>query len=534
MKKASVVGAGRRALAVALSCALAALPALGLSGCGAGGGEAGGSGEGEEAERTFVYGTTGYGVEMDDAGLNPHENYSGWSCVRYGVGETLFKFSDEMEPEPWLATGWEFEDDTHCTITLREGVTFSSGREMDGEAVEECLEDLVEVHERAAADLKIASISSEGYTVTIETEEPSPSLVDYLCDPYCAIVDMEAGVDEDGNVSGTGPYVATSVSDTEITLEPNEDYWDGEPQMESIVVRSIEDGDTLTAALQSGEIDAAYGLPYASYELVDDESAWTIESCDTSRTFFGQVNSSSEVMRDASVREALSMGIDREGFVETLLSGRGAVASGPFTEDLSFGDGELDAVEYDPEGAEELLEEAGWVDQDGDGVREKDGRELSIVWLTYPGRAELPLLAEYAQKTLGEIGFDVEIESTESHTSVREDLDAWDVYVSALVTAPTGDPEYFFSASCVTGAAANYGGYSSEELDALYEELHTSFDEEERDELAVEMQELLLEDGAYFFASHLTMGIVSTSEVTGLAPHPCDYYEITADLAWAD
>ena len=62
-------------------------------------------------EKTFVYGTTGYSEEMGDAGLNPHDNYSGWSALRYGVGETLFKYNDNMEVEPWLATGYEFTDD---------------------------------------------------------------------------------------------------------------------------------------------------------------------------------------------------------------------------------------------------------------------------------------------------------------------------------------------------------------------------------------------------------------------------------------
>ena len=62
----------------------------------------GGCGGGEKAsgEKTVVYATTGYGREMGDAGLNPHENYSGWSTVRYGVGETLFRLSDAMTPEP--------------------------------------------------------------------------------------------------------------------------------------------------------------------------------------------------------------------------------------------------------------------------------------------------------------------------------------------------------------------------------------------------------------------------------------------------
>ena len=78
-------------------------------------------------KKTFVYGTTGYGIDMLDNGTNPHDGYMGWSALRYGVGETLFKFSDAMTPEPWLATAYEFVDDTHVKITLRDDVTFSSG-----------------------------------------------------------------------------------------------------------------------------------------------------------------------------------------------------------------------------------------------------------------------------------------------------------------------------------------------------------------------------------------------------------------------
>ena len=111
-------------------------------------------------EKSFVYGTTGYSEEMGDAGLNPHDSYSGWSALRYGVGETLFKYNDNMEVEPWLATDYEFVDDTTVKITLRDGVKFSSGRTMDAEAVKECLEDLIAVHDRAPYDLKIDHMHS--------------------------------------------------------------------------------------------------------------------------------------------------------------------------------------------------------------------------------------------------------------------------------------------------------------------------------------------------------------------------------------
>ncbi len=492
------------------------------------------SGKSDDGAKTFVYGTTGYGVQMDDAGLNPHSNYSGWSAVRYGVGETLFKFSDDMTPEPWLATSYEFLDETHCKITLRNDVDFTSGRHMSATAVKECLDDLVATHDRAPSDTKISAVEAndEEGSITITTSEPTPALINYLCDPYGAIIDMQAGVSADNNVSGTGPYVATAVSDTEITLVKNEHYWNGQPKMDKVVVRSITDGDTLSSALQSGQIDASYGLPYAGYELFGDSGKYTISSCSTSRTFFGQVNYASPVMQDAAVRQALSLGINRQGFIETLLNGRGTVASG------AFPSGFLGAVEdasaaYDPEAAKQLLEQAGWVDTDDDGIREKDGRKLTVRWLTYPGRMELPLLAESAQSTLGQLGFDVQVNSTANHTEIRKDSSAWDVYVSALVTSPTGDPEYFFTATCLGGSPKNFGGYQSSQLEQLASQLHTEFDSAKRGQIAAQMQQELLAGNGYFFASHLSMGIVSRAGVTGIAPHPCDYYEITVDLDMA-
>ena len=151
-----------------------------------------------DGEKTFVYGTTGYSEEMGDAGLNPHDNYSGWSALRYGVGETLFKYNDNMEVEPWLATDYEFVDDTTVKITLRDGVKFSSGRDMDAEAVKECLEDLIAVHDRAPYDLKIDHIDADGLTLTIYTTEPCPAIINYLGDPYGAIIDMDYGIQGEG------------------------------------------------------------------------------------------------------------------------------------------------------------------------------------------------------------------------------------------------------------------------------------------------------------------------------------------------
>ena len=72
--------------------------------------------------------------------------------------------------------------------------------------------------------------------------------------------------------------------------------------------------------------------------------------------------------------------------------------------------------------------------------------------------------------------------------------------------------------------------YQNEEVTKLTEKLHQTFDKDERGKIAVELQQDILDDDAFFFVSHLNMGIVTKSNVTGMAAHPCDYYEITADL----
>ena len=483
-----------------------------------------------DKEKTFVYGTTGYSEEMGDAGLNPHDNYSGWSALRYGVGETLFKYNDNMEVEPWLATDYEFVDDTTVKITLRDGVKFSSGRTMDAQAVKECLENLVKVHDRAPSDMKIDYIDADGLTLTIYTTEPCPAIINYLGDPYGAIIDMEYGVQGEGgnaNVAGTGPYIAEKVTPTQIDLVKNENYWGGDVKVDKVTVKSFSDGSALTAALQTGDIQGTYGLQYDNYVLFDGNPEYTINSCATSRCFFGQFNFESEIMQDQNIRKAIEMGIDKEGFCSVIMEGRGLPAKAAFPDSFSYGNEAVETVSYDPEGAKKLLEESGWKDTDGDGYADKDGQKLTIDWLTYPTRLEQPKLAEYAQATLKEIGIDVVVNNTSDHMTYAADGD-FDVYVSSTTTAPTGDPEYFFTSTVV--GPKNYGKYENKEVTALTERLHQAFEPEERAKLATELQQKILDDDGFFFVSHLNMGIVTKSNVKGMAAHPCDYYEITADL----
>lgn len=484
----------------------------------------------EGGKKTVVFGDTTFNAENEESNIDPHSAYCGWACMRYGVGETLMKINDSMVLEPWIAEGYEIVDELTWKITLKDGVCFSNGKVCDAEAVKKCLEDLVAVHERAAGDLKIASMEADGLVLMIKTAEPCPSLMNYLSEPYGCIIDVDEGVTEDGIVVGTGPYVAVElVTDDHLNLVKNENYWDGTVNIDEITVRTISDGDTLALALQSGEINAAYGMAYASYPLFENDD-FQFTSTQTSRSFYCQMNYASPVVKEDAVRKAIAMGIDKNSFVDVLLNGYGYVATGAFPDTVDFGGSTLKTETYDPEGAKAVLEDAGWTDSDGDGIREKNGQRLTIKWLTYPSRQELPLLAESAQSTLKEIGIDVQINCTADHNKIWKDASAWDVYVAANVNCGLGDPTNFFSTHCLDASTKNRGQYHNDELEKLAVELNSTFDQAERNKIAIQMQQELLDDNAFVFCSFLKMSMISQANVTGLTAHACDYYELTAEL----
>ena len=491
----------------------------------------GGSQAASAGGKTMVIGDTTFNAENWEETVDPHRTYNGWACIRYGIGETLVHYTDNMELEPWLAKSWENDGDLTWTITLQDNVSFSSGRPMDGDAVKECLEHLLANHDRAPEDTKIKEIQADGQTLTIITSEPNPALMNYLGDPYGCIIDVQASDFEKGIVAGTGPYVVTDMqTDHHLTLTKNDNYWNGTPKIDTLTIRTLSDGDTLSAALLAGDIDAAYGMAYESYPNFEN-NGFQFSSIQTSRAFFASMNMTSPIIQDPAVRRAVAMGINKEGFVSTLLEGHGAPGNGAFPDGFSsFGGENVKAEKYDPEGAAKVLEDAGWKDSDGDGIREKDGQKLTIRWLTYPSRQELPLLAESAQASLKDIGIELDINCTANRREFLAKMDSWDIYASALVTAPSGDPQYFFTTSCLPGMSYNFGAYENEHVTELIKKMGTEFDPAERGKLAIELQQAILDDNAYVFCSFLEMNMISRTGVTGYTAHACDYYQVTADL----
>ena len=279
--------------------------------------------------------TTGFfGAESLDVAYN----WDGWIMSIYGISENLYRLDENIVPQPWIAENVETPDENTWVFTIRDGVTFSNGKTVDAEAVKACFERTYEMNERADSTLKIASMEADGMQFTIVTPEPNPTLLNDLCDPLLGIYDATEEPDAELGVSCTGPYIATSFTAmTDVKMRANENYWGGEPEVDTIELKIIDDQDALDMALANGEIDLIAQETANGAAKFTDTSLYTTDTVTTTRANFLNFNLKTEGLDDVAVRQAINFCIDREGFAEVVYQGFATPCYGIYPENLTFG-----------------------------------------------------------------------------------------------------------------------------------------------------------------------------------------------------
>ena len=216
-----------------------------------------------------------------------------------------------------------------------------------------------------------------------------------------------------------------------------------------------------------------------------------------------------------------------------LLKGTFIPGKAPVPPSLDYGFDQLkDPNAYDPERAGKLLDEAGWKDTDGDGIRDKDGRKLQLDFVVYNSRAELPLYAEAVQSDLKKLGFDIKINTVDYNLVDGMGIKGeYDLLISNITTANTGDPEIFLTwywKTNVNGSNPQNGsGYSNPAYDSKLEQLSSEFDKDKRRQLIIDLQQILLDDGAALFFGYPQTNIINSVSISGVKMYPSDYYWIT-------
>ena len=469
--------------------------------------------------------------------LDYSEDYNGWEVSIMGIGEALVKLNQKLEVEPCLADSWKNVDDTTWEFHIREGVKFSNGKSVDANACKAAIERSLEKNSRADGYLDVDSIIADGQTLTIKTRKPNGALINNIAEPLFDIFDVSEGDDVLATKpSGTGPFIVKDfVPETSMELVKNENYWDGEVGLDSISVTYIADESTRVMAMQSGEIDLTNYIDYQSISTFSDTSKYTVSSVTGPRVNVMYMNNADpSPLKDKNLRVALSYAPDRDAYAEMI---GGTAAHGVFSDATPFGNEKLKGYSYDPEKAKQLLDEAGYKDNDGDGFREDlDGKPMTLEYYQSSATGDSGTLAAAVQSNLKDVGINMNINTVENMADVR-DKGEFDLYFYNLNSAPTGDPQVWLETMYTLGSddlqtdnTSNATKYHSDAMDAVVEKLKTTFDIQQRYNLATEGSQILLDDAADLYLTNNMLTMISSSKLENCIQPVCDFYMITKDI----
>lgn len=496
------------------------------------------------ASQSMAAGTLNFGCQNYAGGvINPlFQESAAWNTLRYGVGECLFKFTDSMEVEPWLAESCEVSDDHKTwTIKIRDGVKFSDGCDLTASKVVESLTwDKEEGPNGTSNPEKYLEFEAEitaddaANTVTIVTQTAYVDLSKNLAHPTMCILDVADTEDFDHHAIGTGPYVVSNYTEeVGYDLAANENYREEVPYDE-VKLLYMGDATAKAMALQNGQVDLVENITnVADIQSLQENPDYTVDIATGVRCGFSWVNFDGPLGND-TVRKAVMMAIDSATICESpLIGGLYTAGYSVLPSNLEYGyDSLTNPYAYDVDGANAMLDEAGIVDTDGDGIRELDGENIVLKYSYYDNR----LLKEFSQAHhmyLDAVGIGVAENETDSEGCWAElGTGDYDLSNNNWTTVGTGDPTAYLSNWYSKGE--NYSRYQNDEYDSLYEQLQVELDPDKRVEIITRMQQILIDDAAVLVDGYYKSSMIYSKKVGNAHIHTADYYWLSTEITPAE
>ncbi len=396
-------------------------------------------GSGQESQEELVVLRVGGMSDVD--GWNPWFNTS-----PYILGSLVLEGFTDHGPSsagfpavPRLADSWEVsEDGLTWTIHLHEGITFSDGTTVDANVVKEYL-DWLSTEEMLFGFINTASNIAaveviDDLTLQYTNFEPMISSAEndfpimYILPPSIWTgLGEELFTFENAEMIGTGPYVISEYEPgSHVIFDAREDYYGGKPIIDRIIYKIYTNNDALVNALISGEIDLTMPdlPPEALDSLSGHENVTVVEKfpLGTYDLAFNTPDSGTghPALKDPIVRKAIDQAIDKQQIVDVVFLGHATAgptnwAVGPYYEDKLNPD--LTITPYQPAAAMQTLEDAGYLDTDGDGVRETpEGEPLEFRLLYATDFAPSQTMTERITDWLSDIGIKVNAEAVDYGT----------------------------------------------------------------------------------------------------------------------
>jgi peptide/nickel transport system substrate-binding protein len=461
--------------------------------------------------------------------LNPYYSSMWFAAITQQIWNAwAWEFDDNNEPFPVLVTeipsvenGGISEDGSVITMNLRDDITWSDGEPITADDFVFTWEMVVDPNNIVASTYpydQIASVEApDPQTVVVTFNEPfAPWLATlwhgilpkHVLQP---VYDAEGTLDNaEWNLAPTvsaGPYVFEEwESGSFARFVAREDYWDGRPKIDEIFIRFVPDDASQTAAMQAGEADLGTFPPLSDVPALEDAGVTVpiAPSGFNEGWYFNFGEKGHPALKDVNVRKAIALAFDRFTLNENLLLGLTQPPIGGWDAFPALNDPSVEVYPYDPDEAKRLLDEAGWTDTNGDGVRDKDGVELVLRYLTTTREIRVDTQA-VAQQQLAEVGIQLDLQALDSELLFAGYADSGPVAtgeydVAEYSDAPDWPDPNWSDWRCdqiPTDEAPdgeNWFYLCDETLDALLQQQQTQVNAEERQQTFHEITKLMYDN----------------------------------------
>lgn len=476
------------------------------------------AGSAAAVENPVIGGTLVRHLESDCRTLNwvlyntNYENY-----VLRLLYDNLLDYNEKFDVVPVLAESYSVSDDNReITILLREGLTWHDGHPITTEDVEFTMNKIL--------DPTVPAVNKESWFSKLsKTENIDERTIKFIWkEAYApAVHALTQFAPIPKHIYGEGDFLTHPANRAPIgsgafTFEEwqtgqtisvvrNENYYARNAFLDRVVFKIIPDRTVALNALKTGEMD----------EMRVRQAQWDTQTND--RAFKSRFNKSfyytpqynylawncrSVWFKDPRVRTAMSLLFDRPGVNEQIYSDFAKLVSGPFYINSWAYNNAIEPLPFDPTRAASLLDEAGWVDTDNDGVREKDGVKFEFDFNIASGNRVATQWAEILQQACAKVGINVRIRPLEGATYF-EKVFKGEYDGAALAWILDNDPDLFdtFHSSQVPPKGLNHAFYSNQEVDRLLEEGRVEFNIEARARIYHEVHRLIHEDQPYTFVN---------------------------------
>lgn len=457
-------------------------------------------------------------INSDPDVLNPILSTTANASVVAGgfIYETMIELDNRtLEYKPHLAESWEISSDhLQFTFRLRKDVQWSDGAVFNAD-------DVIFSYEKIADPKVDAAVMRTSFNDVKNVEKLDDFTVRFTyAKPYFRGFLVCGGMpivpkhifDDGTNFNthkanrapvGTGPYLFKEwKTKQKIVLIENPNYWGARPKLKKIVFRIIEDSTVPFQELKKGNIDLAE-IRAIQWEKSTSSNAFESKFNKAkyflpNYSFIGW-NSKRPQFIDAKVRRAMSMMVRKKEILEKLLFNNAVMIEG---DQYYFGEAYDRAVQphpFDPSVAAQLLSEAGWVDSNGDGVREKDGVKFEFEYIYPSGSQTSAQIATMLREDLKKIGVVLNPRGLEFSALTRAlDERSFDAVTLAWAMPLENDPYQLWHSSQIA-EGSNFVGFNNPEADKLIEAARVEFDRSKRNEYFRQLQQILHEEQPYTF-----------------------------------